>query len=309
MITFKELRYVTLLNKHKNFSQAAKHAGISQPALSMAISKLEEKLDLKLFYRDTNGMVRSNIYSDFLSNEGGNIVKNVDDVMLRLKSITKKNTWSVFFGVGNIVAESILPGALKSFCSKNKEVYPNFISGYWYELRDKLLRQEINFFITANHLNAVDDEITQEDFINLKLNFYARVDHPLTKLDKIKCVNLIEYPVITYHTVSSKKYIFDKLETQQQIDRFEKNFPAGNLESVKLAVPIVSDTDYLIMSPEKFFNNEVNQGLLKVIEIEDFDLILKIKLVTRSNEILSPIEAEMVESLVLEKDTFVGRQN
>ena len=309
MITFKELRYVTLLNKHKNFSQAAKYAGISQPALSMAISKLEERLDLKLFYRDTNGMVRSNIYSDFLSNEGGNIVKNVDDVMLRLKSITKKNTGSVFFGVGNIVAESILPGALKSFCSKNKEVYPNFISGYWYELRDKLLRQEINFFITANHLDAVDDEITQEDFINLKLNFYARVDHPLTKLDKIKCVNLIEYPVITYHTVSSKKYIFDKLETQQQIDRFEKNFPAGNLESVKLAVPIVSDTDYLIMSPEKFFNNEVNQGLLKVIEIEDFDLILKIKLVTRSNEILSPIEAEMVESLVLEKDTFVGRQN
>ena len=309
MITFKELRYVTLLNKHKNFSQAAKHAGISQPALSMAISKLEERLDLKLFYRDTNGMVRSNIYSDFLSNEGGNIVKNVDDIMLRLKSITKKNTGSVFFGVGNIVAESILPGALKSFCSKNKEVYPNFISGYWYELRDKLLRQEINFFITANHLNAVDDEITQEDFINLKLNFYARVDHPLTKLDKNKCVNLIEYPVITYHTVSSKKYIFDKLETQQQIDRFEKNFPAGNLESVKLAVPIVSDTDYLIMSPEKFFNNEVNQGLLKVIEIDDFDLILKIKLVTRSNEILSPIEAEMVESLVLEKDTFVGRQN
>jgi hypothetical protein len=63
------------------------------------------------------------------------------------------------------------------------------------------------------------------------------------------------------------------------------------------------------MSPEKFFSNEVNQGLLKVIEIDDFDLILKIKLVTRSNEILSPIEAEMVESLVLEKDTFVGRQN
>ena len=309
MITFKELRYVTLLNKHKNFSQAAKHAGISQPALSMAISKLEEKLDLKLFYRDTNGMVRSNIYSDFLSNEGGNIVKNLDDVLFRLKSITNKNTGSVFFGVGNIVAESILPGALKSFCNKNKEVYPHFISGYWYELREKLLRQEINFFITANHLDAVDEEITQEDFINLKINFYARVDHPLTKLGNINCVNLIEYPVITYHTVSSKKHIFDRLETQQQLDKLEKNFPAGNLESVKLAVPILSDTDYLIMAPERFFNNEINQGKLKVIEIDDFDLTLKIKLVTRSNEILSPIEAEMVESLGLEKDAFIDRQN
>ena len=74
-------------------------------------------------------------------------------------------------------------------------------------------------------------------------------------------------------------------------------------------MPIVSETDYLIMSPEKFFNNEVNQGLLKVIEIDDFDLTLKIKLVTRSNEILSPIEVEMVESLGLERDTFVGRQS
>ena len=51
MITFKELRYVALLDKYKNFSQAAKHAGISQPALSMAISKLEEKLDVTLLYR------------------------------------------------------------------------------------------------------------------------------------------------------------------------------------------------------------------------------------------------------------------
>ena len=90
MITFKELRYVALLDKYKNFSQAAKHAGISQPALSMAISKLEEKLDVTLFYRDKNGVVRSNIYSDFLSNEGGSIIKNVDDILLQLKSITKK---------------------------------------------------------------------------------------------------------------------------------------------------------------------------------------------------------------------------
>ena len=81
MITFKELKYVTLVNKHKNFSLAAKHAGISQPALSMAISKLEEKLDLVLFYRDTNGMVRSNIYSEFLSDEGAHIIKDVDDII------------------------------------------------------------------------------------------------------------------------------------------------------------------------------------------------------------------------------------
>ena len=71
--------------------------------------------------------------------------------------------------------------------------------------------------------------------------------------------------MITYHTVSSKKYIFDRLETQQQINKLEKNFPAGNLESVKLAVPIVSDTNYVIMAPEKFFKNEDFNIAAKII--------------------------------------------
>ena len=68
----------------------------------------------------------------------------------------------------------------------------------------------------------------------------------------------------------------------------------------------MSETDYLIMAPEKFFNNEIHQGLLKVIDVNDFDLTLKIKLVTRFNEILSPIELKMVESLSMEKVFFTS---
>lgn len=305
MITFKELKYVTLVNKYKNFSQAAKHAGVSQPALSMAISKLEEKLDTILFYRDTNGMVRSNIFSEFLSEEGAHIIKDVDDVLLRLKSITEKRVGNVVFGVGNIVADSLLPEALANFCHQNVGIYPNFINGYWYELREKLLRQEINFFITANHLEAIDEKISQQDFMSLKVNFYARADHPLAHLEDVKCEDLIEYPVITYHTVSSKNLIFEKLKTQQQINKFEKNFPAGRLESMKLAMPITLASDYLLMAPERFFQDELKSGQINVIEVSDFDLLLKLKLVTRSKEIMSPLESEMVACLENARDNFM----
>lgn len=305
MITFKDLKYVTLVNKYKNFSQAAKHAGISQPALSMAISKLEEKLDIILFYRDTNGMVRSNIFSEFLSEEGAHIINDVDNVVLRLKSITEKRVGNVVFGVGNIIADSLLPTALTNFFLKHNDIYPNFINGYWYELREKLLRQEINFFVTANHLDAHDDKLSQQDFMSLKVNFYARADHPLIHLKKATCKDLIEYPVITYNTVSSKKLIFEKLETQQQINKFEKNFPAGRLESVKLAIPIISGSDYLVMAPERFFQDELKSGQINVIEVSDFDHLLKLKLVTRSKEILSPLESEMVACLEAARDNFL----
>jgi DNA-binding transcriptional LysR family regulator len=226
-------------------------------------------------------------------------------VLLRLKSITEKRVGNVVFGVGNIVADSLLPTALTNFCLKHDNIYPNFINGYWYELREKLLRQEINFFITANHLDANDKKLSQQDFMSLKVNFYARADHPLAHLEDVKCEDLIEYPVITYHTVSSKNLIFEKLKTQQQINKFEKNFPAGRLESMKLAMPITLGSDYLLMAPERFFQDELKSGQINVIEVSDFDLLLKLKLVTRSKEIMSPLEREMVACLENARDNFM----
>ena len=106
--------------------------------------------------------------------------------------------------------------------------------------------------------------------------------------------------------MSSKKLIFEKLDTQQQINKFEKNFPAGRLESMKLAMPITLASDYLVMAPERFFQDELKSGRIKVIEVSDFDLILKLKLVTRSKEIMSPLEVEMVACLEKARDNFVG---
>ena len=306
MISFKELRYVTLVNKYKNFSQAAKHAGVSQPALSMAISNLEEKLGIVLFYRDKNGMVRSNVFSEFLSEEGGHIINDLDSVMLKLNSINEKRVGNVVFGVGNIVADSVLPEGLVDFCQKNTHIRPNFINGYWYELREKLLRQEINFYVTANHVETVDEKITERDFMSLKINFYTRADHPLAQLKKVHCVDLIEYPTITYYTVISKQLIFEKLHTQQQINKLEKNFPAGQLESMKLALPIISQSDYLIMAPDKFFKEEIKSGQIRIIDVEDFDLKINIKLVTRSKEILSPLDNELIECLEKARDKFLA---
>jgi LysR family hydrogen peroxide-inducible transcriptional activator len=50
-MTITQLTYVLALNKHKNFTKAAKACMISQPSLSMQIQKLEEELEISLFDR------------------------------------------------------------------------------------------------------------------------------------------------------------------------------------------------------------------------------------------------------------------
>ncbi|MGB4958317.1 MAG: LysR family transcriptional regulator, partial [Saprospiraceae bacterium] len=49
-----QLKYFVALASTKNYSAAAEQCNVSQPALSMAIRKLEEELDLMLIDRKSN---------------------------------------------------------------------------------------------------------------------------------------------------------------------------------------------------------------------------------------------------------------
>ncbi|MBQ1766197.1 MAG: LysR family transcriptional regulator [Aquincola sp.] len=53
-MTLTELRYIVAVAREKHFGRAAEACFVSQPTLSVAIKKLEEELDVKLFERGTN---------------------------------------------------------------------------------------------------------------------------------------------------------------------------------------------------------------------------------------------------------------
>lgn len=56
-MTLQQLDYALALQRHKNYSRAAEYVGISQPAMSIQIRKLEEETCLKLFDRQRNKVV------------------------------------------------------------------------------------------------------------------------------------------------------------------------------------------------------------------------------------------------------------
>jgi LysR family transcriptional regulator, hydrogen peroxide-inducible genes activator len=53
-MTLTELRYIVAVARERHFGRAAEACFVSQPTLSVAIKKLEEELDVKLFERGSN---------------------------------------------------------------------------------------------------------------------------------------------------------------------------------------------------------------------------------------------------------------
>ncbi len=50
-MTLTELRYLVALARERHFGRAAEACHVSQPTLSVAIKKLEDELDVKIFER------------------------------------------------------------------------------------------------------------------------------------------------------------------------------------------------------------------------------------------------------------------
>lgn len=60
-MTLQQLEYIVALDKYRHFVLAAEACGVTQPALSSMVQKLEEELDVKLFNRDRKNISPTSI--------------------------------------------------------------------------------------------------------------------------------------------------------------------------------------------------------------------------------------------------------
>ena len=84
-MTLTELKYIVAVARERHFGRAAEACHVSQPTLSVAIKKLEEELEVKLFERSASEIT--------LTDLGGEIVRQAQSVLEQaagIKEIAKR---------------------------------------------------------------------------------------------------------------------------------------------------------------------------------------------------------------------------
>ena len=293
MLTVKELLYIKLIAEERSFSSAAKRAKISQPALSAAIAKVEDKLGESLFYRDSH-TVNPTAAGRYITERSEHLLNEFESLTSEFAHLKNRDTGAIPFGVGVSVADTLLRDAIVAFREENQSVTPRFQVDYWYELRQALLRDDISFFIAANHEFVEDRELSTEELCVSEICFHARKNHPLTKKKIVRCADLINYPLLTYRTLVAKKRVKDRLTTEEQLRAFQKNFVAGTLNSMQGTQPFIEATDYLAMTERGFYNSQSPTSQIQELEVEDFRLKLQIKICWRAKHLLSAREQDLI---------------
>ena len=121
-MTLSELRFVVSVAQEKNFRRAAAKSFVSQPALSLAIKKIENELGVLIFERNRMGISLTTV-GEKIVNQAQIVLEEVD----KIKTISKveKNNQQVAVKIGLIY--SIAPYLLPSIIPLVKNSSPEII--------------------------------------------------------------------------------------------------------------------------------------------------------------------------------------
>lgn len=186
-----QLRYFLTVAEQQNFTRAAEKLGISQPALSRSIQKLEDELGQPVFERKTRTLALT---------EAGTLLQSRAQQVLTILEDTKAEITDdgqcgrVRLGAIPTIAPYFLPEVLRQFSTQ----FPKAILVVQENTTDNLLKSltqgELDLAIVALPIPAryLDvDELLEEELL-----LVLPTDHPLVDKEKIRPNDVEPFPFV-----------------------------------------------------------------------------------------------------------------
>lgn len=144
-----EMEYVYEVYKEKNFTRAAEKLFITQPALSMAIQKVEERLGMPLFDRSTRPLSLTEAGEAYI--EHIRRVRHMEtELEQQIQDIRDLNTGTITIGGSHYLNSCILPPILSRFLGKYPGIEIRIEEASSAELADRLSRQMIDLTFSCS---------------------------------------------------------------------------------------------------------------------------------------------------------------
>ncbi|MEY2861473.1 MAG: hypothetical protein RL392_1931 [Pseudomonadota bacterium] len=147
-MTLTELKYIVAVARERHFGKAADACYVSQPTLSVAVKKLEEELDVKLFERSANEVTVTPL--------GEEIVRQAQSVLeqaANIKDIAKRGkdplAGPLKLGVIYTIAPYLLPDLVRQVITKSPQMPLMLQENFTVKLLEMLRTGEIDCAILA----------------------------------------------------------------------------------------------------------------------------------------------------------------
>ena len=277
-LTIRQLEVFAMASRSITFSEGAKRLGISQPALSNTIAKIESQLGLSLFDRTTRSLV--------LTPEGERLAAMADDLVrdfkATLRSIhgtAKDRHGRLSLAVLPSVASSIAPDALNLFFARNPEFDVALHDTWQQKALAWVTDRVVDFGIISKAPGMTDvqfDTLYRDEF-----QIICHRDNPLSARNTASWKDLSEHPVILTGSGPIRR------DVEAAWSKARVNIrPRFEIEQILTGLAFVSAGLGVTILPSLYLPKVISEHLVAV-RIENLQLSREIGVACRTDRVLS----------------------
>ena len=195
-MNLKRLEYFCQLAVLGNFTRAARAVGIAQPALTVAIQKLEQEVGLKLINRaDKNSLLTAE--GEVLYKLATQLLSQAKQVELELEELKELERGTIRFGVSAMMGSYYFPKILTKFQQKYPKIKIHLVDQGTAALEKMLLNSELDLALVRGDLE--NPQLRYTELINEEVVAGMVSSHHLATEQTISLAQFCQQPLVLFH--------------------------------------------------------------------------------------------------------------
>ncbi|HEY1931941.1 MAG TPA: LysR family transcriptional regulator [Acetobacteraceae bacterium] len=188
--------YLLAVGEHRSLRAAAQALGITQPALTKAVRRIEDENGVPLFHRSARG-VRPTVYGEAMLRHARNLRVSLRASKVEIAALKSGATGVVRIGAGPSWERAVLPEALAAFRAHRPEVRIHVLGGTDDFLKEHLRNGVLDLVLAATpDAPALDPDLEWQPLLTDQYCVIAARSHPLRRRRGIGLGELLAYPWI-----------------------------------------------------------------------------------------------------------------
>lgn len=219
----------------RNLTAAAQQMGISQPALTQAIGKLERQLDAHLFDRSTRPLGITP-YGQMLLEYVSELERSTDDLTARIEAVKSGTGGMLRIGSGPDWIHEVLPVAISRLQQDNPQIRVSLNVALNDSLRAQLDAGEIDLFFASVSDVFFGAAYKTRILLREKMHVVARSDHPIHQRGAMTLEELADEPWVMTGDYTFGRQLVRRVFSQAGV---ELPLPTVETNSVRAMINIL----------------------------------------------------------------------
>lgn len=282
-MTLRYLRIFKEVCEQKSVTKAAKKLFISQPSVSVVISDLEKKYNVKLFMRIRNRLVITEEGQE-LYTRACNVLNNFDD----FETLAFENSSSniVKIGTSLTIGTFLLPSLLKELQKQYPQAQYKVKIFPKEKIENMLLQGELDFGLVENAVNH--SELIAQQFYEDKLVAVCAPD--FSAPETLNVQELKNFPLILREKGSATRDFFDGYLKQHGTELF----PFIETSNPQAAINCTKEGLGITILPLSMVQENLQNNSLRMIDLNDIDLKRFYFIVSHKQKVFSNLQKNIL---------------